>query len=67
MLHEGIAQLPGSFVRDRQIVVTHLASALARPGKQHDLDAAAKLGTHGSVAVAESEDLHPAGRGEVVG
>ncbi|MGH3803357.1 MAG: hypothetical protein ACRDTD_25155, partial [Pseudonocardiaceae bacterium] len=55
MLREGIAQLPGSFIRDRQIVVTHLADALARPGKQRDLDAAAGLGMQ-SIDLAESLD-----------
>jgi hypothetical protein len=55
MLHEGIAQLPGSFVRDRQIVATHLADALARPGRQRDLDAAATLGMQ-SIDLAESLD-----------
>jgi hypothetical protein len=55
MLHDGIAQLPGSFVRDRQIVVTHLADALARPGTQRDLDAAAGLGMQ-SIDLAESLD-----------
>ncbi|MGH3900263.1 MAG: hypothetical protein ACRDTA_18870 [Pseudonocardiaceae bacterium] len=55
MLREGIAQLPGSFIRDRQIAVTHLADALARPGKQRDLDAAAGLGMQ-SIDLAESLD-----------
>ncbi|MGH3834831.1 MAG: hypothetical protein ACRDSF_03865, partial [Pseudonocardiaceae bacterium] len=45
--------LPGSFVRDRQIVVTHLADALARSGKQRDLDTAAGLGMQ-SIDLAES-------------
>ncbi len=57
MLHEGTAQLPESFVRDQQIVVTHLADALARPGKQRDLDAAAGLGMQ-SIDLAESLDSH---------
>ncbi|MGH3719319.1 MAG: hypothetical protein ACRDRI_10885 [Pseudonocardiaceae bacterium] len=55
MFHEGIAQLPGLFVRDRQIHVTSLADALARPGKQRDLDAAAGLGMQ-SIDLAESLD-----------
>ncbi|MGH3865207.1 MAG: hypothetical protein ACRDQ4_03550 [Pseudonocardiaceae bacterium] len=57
MFHEGVAQLPGSFVRDRQIVVTSLADALARPGQQRDLDAAAGLGMQ-SIDLAESLDSH---------
>jgi hypothetical protein len=41
MLDEGIALFDESFARDRQIYLTHLADALARPGMQRDLDAAA--------------------------
>ncbi|MGH3718773.1 MAG: helix-turn-helix domain-containing protein [Pseudonocardiaceae bacterium] len=55
MLTEGIAQLDESFVRDRQFLVTHLASAHARPGKQHDLHVAAGLGME-SLDLAESLD-----------
>jgi hypothetical protein len=44
LLDEGIAMFDESFVRDRQIYLTHLADALARPGKQQDLAAAADRG-----------------------
>ncbi|MGH3896875.1 MAG: hypothetical protein ACRDTA_01220 [Pseudonocardiaceae bacterium] len=54
-LHEGLAQLSESFVRERQIDITYLADALARPGKQRDLDAAAALGMQ-SIDLAESLD-----------
>ncbi|MGH3935454.1 MAG: helix-turn-helix domain-containing protein [Pseudonocardiaceae bacterium] len=53
MLNEGVAQFGESFVRDRQVYVTYLADALARPGKQRDLDAAAGLGMQ-SIDLAES-------------
>ncbi|MCA1606315.1 MAG: hypothetical protein LC775_12775, partial [Acidobacteria bacterium] len=53
MLSEGIAQFSESFVRDRQIYLTRLADARARPGKQRDLDAAAELGMQ-SIDLAES-------------
>jgi hypothetical protein len=55
MLNEGIAEFSESFVRDRQIYITYLADALARPGKQRDLDAAAGLGME-SIDLAESLD-----------
>ncbi|MEO7196065.1 MAG: hypothetical protein ABIZ05_14850 [Pseudonocardiaceae bacterium] len=54
-LREGLAQLSESFVRERQIQTTRLAEALARPGKQRDLDAAAGLGMQ-SIDLAESLD-----------
>jgi tetratricopeptide (TPR) repeat protein len=53
MLNEGIAQFSGSFVRDRQVYTTYLADALARPGKQRDLEAAARLGIQ-SIDLAET-------------
>ncbi|MGH3628217.1 MAG: hypothetical protein ACRDRL_12370, partial [Sciscionella sp.] len=53
MLSEGIAQFSEAFVRDRQIYLTRLADAHARPGKQRDLDAAAGLGMQ-SIDLAES-------------
>ncbi len=53
LLDEGIAKFSNSFVRDRQIFVTCLADARARPGKQHDLDAAVELGME-SLNLAES-------------
>jgi Glyoxalase/Bleomycin resistance protein/Dioxygenase superfamily len=40
LLDTGIAMFDRSFVRDRQIYLTHSADALSRPGKQHDLEAA---------------------------
>jgi tetratricopeptide (TPR) repeat protein len=55
MLHKGLAQFSRSLVRDRQIVTTHLANALSRPGKQRDLEAAAGLGMQ-SLDLAESLD-----------
>jgi len=55
MLNEGVAEFSVSFVRDRQIYITCLANALARPGKQRDLDAAAGLGME-SIDLAESLD-----------
>ena len=44
MLHEGIALFDESFARDRLLYTVHLADALARPGKQQDLDLATELG-----------------------
>ena len=44
VLEEGIALFDESFVRDRQLFSIHLADALARPGKQRDLDAAVSRG-----------------------
>ena len=44
LLEGGIAMFEESFARDRQIYLTHLADALARSGKQRDLDAAADRG-----------------------
>jgi len=55
MLTEGIAQFDESFVRNRQFYVTHLASALTRPGKQRDLHLAAGLGME-SLDLAEGLD-----------
>ena len=55
LLSEGIAQFSVSFVRDRQLYVTRLAEARARPGKQRDLDAAAALGME-SIDLAETLD-----------
>jgi hypothetical protein len=56
LLDEGIAEFGESFVRDRQIHLTQLADALARPGKQQDLDAAAGLGVQ-SIDLAETLDV----------
>jgi DNA-binding XRE family transcriptional regulator len=55
MLEQGIAQFHESFVRDRQINMTRLANALARPGPQRDLDAASSLGM-ASVDLIDSVD-----------
>ncbi|MGH4007734.1 MAG: hypothetical protein ACRDTH_06155 [Pseudonocardiaceae bacterium] len=54
MLDEGIALFDESFVRDRQLHLTYLIDALARPGKQRDLDAAA---CHGMTAIQLAEGL----------
>lgn len=53
LLNGGIVMLDEAFARDRQIYLTHLADALARPGKQRDLDAAADRGL-AAVNLAES-------------
>ena len=55
LLNEGVTQFGESFVRDRQIYTTYLADALARPGKQRDLEAAAGLGVQ-SIDLAETLD-----------
>jgi transcriptional regulator with XRE-family HTH domain len=44
LLEEGTALFDESFARDRQIYLVHLATALARPGPQRDLEAAAERG-----------------------
>ncbi|MCA1605175.1 MAG: hypothetical protein LC775_06825, partial [Acidobacteria bacterium] len=53
LLIGGISLFDESFARDRQIYLTHLADALARPGKQRDLAAAADRGQE-AVNLAES-------------
>jgi len=53
LLGDGIAMFGESFVRDRQIYLIHLATALARPGPQRDLEAAADRGL-AAVRLAES-------------
>jgi len=53
LLGDGIAMFDESFARDQQVYLTHLADALARPGKQRDLDAAADRGL-AAVHLAES-------------
>jgi hypothetical protein len=53
LLEDGIAMFNESFGRDRQIYLTHLAEALARPGKQRDFDAAVDRGL-AAVHLAES-------------
>jgi len=55
LLGEGITQFSAPFVRDRQQYMARLADARARPGKQHDLDAAVALGME-SLDLAESLD-----------
>lgn len=44
LLDEGVALFDESFTRDRQLYSIHLAEALAHPGPQRDLDAAADRG-----------------------
>ncbi len=55
MLDEGVSLFDESFVRDRQIHLTYLTDALARPGKQRDLDAAAARGIE-AIQLAEGLD-----------
>ncbi|MGH3870046.1 MAG: hypothetical protein ACRDSR_00785 [Pseudonocardiaceae bacterium] len=55
LLDEGVAHIGAPFVRERQLFVTSLADARARPGKQHDLDAAVALGME-SLDLTESLD-----------
>ncbi|MBV9012073.1 MAG: helix-turn-helix domain-containing protein [Pseudonocardiales bacterium] len=44
LLEDGIALFDGSFIRDRRNYSIRLAEALAHPGPQRDLDAAARQG-----------------------
>lgn len=53
-LEEGIALFDEPFARDRQLYLTHLADALARPGQQRDLEAAA---SHGQAAIRLAKAL----------
>jgi transcriptional regulator with XRE-family HTH domain len=53
LLDDGIAMFDESFARDRQIYLTHLAEAFARPGKQRDFDEAVDRGL-AAVHMAES-------------
>ncbi|MGH3906943.1 MAG: helix-turn-helix domain-containing protein, partial [Pseudonocardiaceae bacterium] len=55
MLNEGVALFDESFARDRQLYTIHLADARVRPGKQQDLEAAARLGM-ASIDLVESLD-----------
>lgn len=55
MLEEGIGLFDESFARDRQLYLVHWADALARPGKQRDLEAAAHQGMT-AIELAESLD-----------
>ena len=54
MLDEGIALFDEAFVRDRTNYVIHVSDALAQPGPQRDLDAAAE---RGMVAIDLAESL----------
>jgi hypothetical protein len=54
-MEEGIDLFDESFVRDRQLYSIHLAYALARPGKQCNLDAAAGWGIE-AINLTESLD-----------
>jgi hypothetical protein len=53
ILHEGLAQLSQSRIRDQQVYITYLADARAQPGKQRDFEAAAGLGLQ-SLDLAEN-------------
>jgi DNA-binding XRE family transcriptional regulator len=55
LMEEGIDLFDESFVRDRQLYSIHLAHALARPGKQCNLDAAAGWGIE-AINLTESLD-----------
>ena len=55
LLEEGVALFSKSLARDRQNYLIHLADALARPGKQCDLDAAAGRGM-AAIDLAEGLD-----------
>jgi tetratricopeptide (TPR) repeat protein len=55
MLDEGIALFDEAFVRDRTNYLIHVADALAQPGPQRDLDAAAERGML-AIDLAESLD-----------
>jgi hypothetical protein len=55
MLDEGITLFDESLVRDRQIHLTYLIDALARPGQQRDLERAACYGIQ-SLDLAEGLD-----------
>ena len=55
MLDEGIALFDEAFVRDRTNYVIHVSDALAQPGPQRDLDAAAERGIV-AIDLAESLD-----------
>ncbi|MGH3624999.1 MAG: helix-turn-helix transcriptional regulator [Sciscionella sp.] len=52
---DGVTLFDESFARDRQIYLTHLADAHARPGPQRDLDLAAGRGME-AIDLAESLD-----------
>jgi hypothetical protein len=53
-LAEGVRQLDDSMVRDRQLYLTDWAEALARPGRQRDVEQAASRGLE---AIALTEEL----------
>jgi hypothetical protein len=53
LIDQGIALFAAPFDRDRQYYLTHLAEALARPGKQRDVDVAAAKGIE-AIHLAES-------------
>ncbi|MGH4022286.1 MAG: helix-turn-helix domain-containing protein [Pseudonocardiaceae bacterium] len=55
MLDEGIALFDESLVRDRQLHLTYLTDALARPGTQRDLDTAVGYGMT-AIELAEGLD-----------
>jgi len=53
LIAQGIAGFDAAFGRDRQLYLTDLAEALASPGKQRDLDAAAGTGME-AIQLAEN-------------
>jgi hypothetical protein len=57
LLEEGSTLFGESFIRDQQLYSIHLADALARPGRQRDLDAAAGRGMS-ALHLAEGLDSH---------
>jgi len=54
LIDQGLALFGAPFERDRVYYLTHLADAVARPGKQRDLEAAA---AHGIAAIQLAESL----------
>jgi hypothetical protein len=54
LIDQGLALFDAPFERDRVYYLTHLTDALARPGKQRDLEAAA---AHGVAAIQLAEGL----------
>jgi len=54
LLEDGISLFNESFIRERVVFSIHLAEALAHPGPQRDLDAAAR---HGLAALELSQNL----------
>jgi hypothetical protein len=63
-LADGVRRLDGSMVRDRQLYLAELAEALARPGRQRDVEEAAQRGmeavdlTRGLASTRGTKRLH---------